>query len=347
MNSKSSLVTTIILLLVILFPATAHSQGLKAEYFHGINFDYHILTRIDSKIDFSRRLRSPAPDVRPQFFSIRWSGSIHAPRTGLYTFHVLADDGIRIWINKQLIIDAWVDQEATRYSGSIMLEAGSNYDIKVEYYNTIIHSVAKLSWELPPETYEHFGQQVQVRNVIATIPSKYLLPDEGNVQKEGILLVSSDQMPIRSKAEKSEDDVIAIKKSQGQQARVVPVSSYVANKPIVLRSVEFRQGSYELSTEAFRELDKLSEYLKTNPAFQISINGYTDYIGDSLDNQILSENRALAVATYLEKSGVDPKRISSRGFGGSKPLVVKANTDRVQNRRVEFVLTQENSASAR
>ena len=51
-----------------------------------------------------------------------------------YTFYTTGDDGVRLWVNGQLIIDGFIDQAPTEYSGKIRLEAGQKYDIKMEYY---------------------------------------------------------------------------------------------------------------------------------------------------------------------------------------------------------------------
>ncbi|MGO4695603.1 PA14 domain-containing protein [Paenibacillus sp. 2TAB26] len=82
-------------------------------------------------------------------FSVRWTGKVKPQYTGTYTFYTSSDDGVRLWVNNQLIINKWVDQATTEWSGTIQLTAGQKYDIKLEYYDNTEDAIAKLSWSSP------------------------------------------------------------------------------------------------------------------------------------------------------------------------------------------------------
>ena len=70
---------------------------------------------------------------------------------------------------------------------------------------------------------------------------------------------------------------------------------------------------------------------------EIEINGFTDNIGDSLTNQLLSENRAKAVYELLVSYDLDEDRLSYNGYGEQFPRVNNiSNNDRAYNRRTEF-----------
>ena len=65
---------------------------------------------------------------------MRWVGQVQ-PRFGeTYTFYTMSDDGVRLWVNNQLLVDRWIDQGPTEYATSIQLQAGALYDIKFDYY---------------------------------------------------------------------------------------------------------------------------------------------------------------------------------------------------------------------
>ncbi|HEY0741924.1 MAG TPA: PA14 domain-containing protein [Chryseosolibacter sp.] len=315
--------------------AQSFNHGIKADYYNGIHFNHYVLTRIEKHIGFSRELKSPARGVGKEYFSIRYSGSIIAPRTGLYNFYVLVDDGVRVWVNHQLIIDAWIDQEATSYSGTILLDEGETYDIEIEYYNTVVHSVFNIRWELPVESYELFDLARQPE--IIPIPTQALKPTRSNPKQRQTLLIGR----AFPSAERSQVEEVATRPAITAARRVNRSARtiIVENEPIILKTVVFDQQSAVLRSEASLELDNLIKYLKTYEAKKIQIAGYTDYLGDSLDNQTLSEERAKTVARYLVKGGIDEKRISSQGFGGRFPLIVSKNlNDRRENRRVEFTI---------
>ena len=82
---------------------------------------------------------------------------------------------------------------------------------------------------------------------------------------------------------------------------------------------------------------EFSEYLKVNSGLIISINGYTDDIGESTYNQKLSENRALSVYNSLIKNGIPSQRLEFKGYGEQNPKNNNLNEkERALNRRTEF-----------
>jgi outer membrane protein OmpA-like peptidoglycan-associated protein len=311
-------------------------QGIKAEYYNGINFDFFVLSRTEKKIGFWRELKSPARGVGREHFSIRYVGSVKAPRTGLYNFHVVSDDGVRVRVNHELLIDAWVDQEATAYIGSIMLDKDEIYDIEIQYYNTVVHSVLNIRWELPMETYQLFDLARQPE--IFDIPADALITSRSDAKQRKTLLVGRG-LPQRQSSAISADSKNQTRTLKRQATSRSKTDGIVENEPIILRTVGFDQQSSVLKSNASTELDNLIKYLKTYEKKKIQITGHTDYLGDSLDNHILSEQRAKTVAQYLIKGGIDTTRISSQGFGGNLPLIINKNLkERDLNRRVEFTI---------
>ena len=127
-------------------PITA-GDGLLGLYFANKNLNGFPLYRIDPNIDFNWSNGSPMNNVPEDNFSVRWTGSILPKYSQTYTFYATTDDGVRVWVNNQLVIDAWFDQPATeRKSSSIFLNANQKYSIKVEYYQHNVLASAKLSW---------------------------------------------------------------------------------------------------------------------------------------------------------------------------------------------------------
>ena len=79
-------------------------------------------------------------------FSIRWTGQIEGQYDETYTFYTNSDDGVRLWINGDVVIDNWTDHSATANNGTYVLKAGQKYDIKMTYYNNTQEGVASLAW---------------------------------------------------------------------------------------------------------------------------------------------------------------------------------------------------------
>ena len=131
-------------------PVSTCSGGLQATYYNNKTLSgTPVLSRIDPTINFDWGNGSPAAAVTVDNFSVRWTGQLYAPVTGVYTFTGTTDDGYRLWVNGVLIIDKWFDQAPTTYTGTANLTAGQSYDIRIEYYENAGGAVAKAAWSYP------------------------------------------------------------------------------------------------------------------------------------------------------------------------------------------------------
>ena len=119
-------------------------SGLTAEYFVDNSYTGKpLLKRIDknAKVVWEREVASGA---------VRWTGFIKAPESGEYTMRYVADGGYRIWINDQVVINAWnVDWRPVIASGSVTMEAGKIYSIKIEAFQRGEQGDEHLVWSLP------------------------------------------------------------------------------------------------------------------------------------------------------------------------------------------------------
>ena len=131
-------------------PLTITPGCLKASYFGNINLTgTPVKVQAESKIDNDWAANSPTTGLPVDNFSVRWEGFVNAPVTGIYTFSVTGDDGIRLWLNNQLIVDKWIDQSATTYTAKVVFIKGQSVAIKMEYYEKGGQAVAKLAWTVP------------------------------------------------------------------------------------------------------------------------------------------------------------------------------------------------------
>jgi len=120
--------------------------GLRGEYYDNSDLSGLKLTRNDSQINFDWGWGAPDSTVGADTFSVRWTGQIEPLYSQTYTFYVTSDDGARLWINGQNVIDNWIDQAARETSGSIALSAGQRVDIRLEAYENGGLAAAKLAW---------------------------------------------------------------------------------------------------------------------------------------------------------------------------------------------------------
>jgi len=124
-------------------------HGLRATYFSEHDFKGSSKHQIDDRIDFDWGEREPFPPLGKDRFSIRWEGLVEAPASGTYLFHTTTDDGVRLWVNGNKLIDQWRDQSVTEARGEIQLQEGARVPIKLEYYEASGHAVVRLFWTPP------------------------------------------------------------------------------------------------------------------------------------------------------------------------------------------------------
>jgi outer membrane protein OmpA-like peptidoglycan-associated protein len=106
-----------------------------------------------------------------------------------------------------------------------------------------------------------------------------------------------------------------------------------------LKSVLFAQAKTDLLPESYDELDLVVSFLMENPKIKIELSGHTDNRGVHGDNVRLSQQRVNVVRAYLVEKGIDGKRITGKGHGGTNPIASNETEEtRMMNRRVEFII---------
>lgn len=105
--------------------------------------------------------------------------------------------------------------------------------------------------------------------------------------------------------------------------------------------VSFATGRSAVSPEFGRILVAFANSLKNNPASTVTIEGHTDSVGSASSNMTLSKDRALSTRDYLAANGVAIERMTTNGFGESKPIADNATAaGKAQNRRVEIFVAE-------
>ncbi|MEP2236900.1 MAG: OmpA family protein [Maribacter sp.] len=116
---------------------------------------------------------------------------------------------------------------------------------------------------------------------------------------------------------------------------------YALDSIHVFKDVYFNSNKAKIRGNHQQEMETLLSYLLAYPIIEIKILGHTDDVGTNSFNQKLSERRAKEVVVFLTENGIAKNRISSEGFGSSKPIATNSTeAGRFLNRRVEFVLSK-------
>jgi OOP family OmpA-OmpF porin len=121
------------------------------------------------------------------------------------------------------------------------------------------------------------------------------------------------------------------------QARPAPTPPPPPVRTIVLDNVLFDFDKTAIKPDGAKILDRLIAFLKENPDRKVALEGHTDSVGTPQYNQGLSERRANSVKDYLTKRGVAANRVSTTGFGLTRPIADNKTAEgRAKNRRVEI-----------
>ena len=164
-------------------PSNGNGTGLKAEYYNNRDFTDLALTRTDETVDFNWGSGSPDAAIDANTYSVRWTGSVAPLHSETYEFFTNSDDGVRLWVDDQLLIDNWTNHAATENSGTIDLQAGQQYDIRMDYYENFGKSVAQLLWSSESQSKEIIPES-QLDSPAVDTPS----PDvSGNGQNKEII----------------------------------------------------------------------------------------------------------------------------------------------------------------
>ncbi len=128
--------------------------GLRGNYYNQPNFTGGAvpeswgtpdLSRLDPTVAFDWVTGSPDPAIQAEYFTARWYGQIQPLFSGSYEFTVRSDDGCRLWIDKQLVVNSWIPQGATDRTGTITLDT-AKHDILLEYFEQGGNASAQLYW---------------------------------------------------------------------------------------------------------------------------------------------------------------------------------------------------------
>ena len=109
-----------------------------------------------------------------------------------------------------------------------------------------------------------------------------------------------------------------------------------------MNGIQFETGKDVIKKVSYPILDQIVAVMELNEEYNLTISGHTDDVGDEAKNLDLSKRRAASVRNYLINKGIDEKRLTSEGYGESKPIADnKTSKGRALNRRVEFEISYE------
>ena len=126
------------------------ASGFKGEYFNNQELQGQPAdVRTDEQINFDWGRYKPTAHVGENNFSVRWTGKLTPAESGTYRLGATADDGVRLYLDGQLLIDAWKSNPTKTVTKEVTLEAGRAYDVRMEYFQYNREAIAKFVWSYP------------------------------------------------------------------------------------------------------------------------------------------------------------------------------------------------------
>ncbi len=330
----------------------AIGDGLRVDFYNGINFDQKAHSRIEQQVDYQWAHPVYAQGLEGLEFSARWQGKLRAPMDGDYKLVMKVDDGARLWLDGKLLIDQWykisghsitINVKPVTYTADVRLKRGQFYDLKIEYFNYLGPGVIKLYWESPQHETANFFGLITTRKRVK-IPQEYLFSASPNSAAEPLAVARPTTKaaalpkattpptkkpaaravapPVKQPAAKAPDNQpapppVALGNGKDKEPPKEEVfGNLEAGKAVVLNQVLFEQSKYILLPGSYTELDKLVNTLRKYPELHITIAGHTDDVGDPRLNQA-AEVQARAVAEVGRLShGNFASRMASFGVPG-------------------------------
>lgn len=116
-------------------PASGAGNGLSGAYFANRNLaGSPAFTRVDAQVDFHWGGGAPGGGLPADGFSVRWTGTLRVPSAGAWTVGMASDDGCRVYLDGDLIVDDWNNHATQLSAASVQLEAERDYPLVLEYY---------------------------------------------------------------------------------------------------------------------------------------------------------------------------------------------------------------------
>lgn len=123
-------------------------DSLRGEYFDNIDLDgAPAVSRVDENIDFHWTFEAPARGLRRGWYSVRWTGRLRAPETGVKRLGVEGNDGYRLYLDGKLLIDDWRKQSYRTTLVPVDLRPESSHDLRLEFFESAGNARVRLVWD--------------------------------------------------------------------------------------------------------------------------------------------------------------------------------------------------------
>ncbi|MCU0548836.1 MAG: PA14 domain-containing protein [Leptolyngbya sp. Prado105] len=334
-----------------------YQAGLQADFFNNKTLSgSSVLTRIDPTVEFDWQQSTPNPRVS-ESFSARWSGKIQPKQSETYTFTTESDDGVRLWVNNQLLIDHWDAHPVKRDQAVISLQANQQYDIRLEYFNEAGVATVKLGWEstsqaaqiIPPTQLSTIEQSMMQARAQGSGRIYYVSgagSDENNgespetafrtLQKAGDRIATGDTIYVMNGtySTNSDREVLLIYEKNGSPNQWTTIKAFPGHRPKIESRSRYAINVQGSSYVRIAGLELEGNNKNTSLEYALSQRG-------NLNNTSVNNN-GIAIYPSGESNGnykFNPHHIEIRdnrihGFGGGGIGVNRGDYITIENNKV-------------
>ncbi len=304
---------------------------VKAEYFENekLTGTAKIVT-MEERIEQDWKNGSP-PGMPSDHFSVRWSGKLSSPVTGMVTFSITADDGMRLYLNDSLVIDMWENGARRLAEASVFLKKGKAYPFRVEYYDSGFSAYAQLGWDVNLEA--NIPKAVQTAREADAIIAVVGMYENENRDRADLDLALEQEHFILELAKLDKPMVVVL-----QHGSVITMDDWIDQvEAVVVSWYPGCEGGHAIAQAIFGDINPGGKLPLTFPKVtgQVPINynrlpkgkSSIQFIGDYNDSQFCF-GHGLSY-TRFEYSDL---RLSSQRIGRSDTLYLSFVVDNIGNR---------------
>jgi hypothetical protein len=239
------------------FTTKGPGLGVKGEYFNSMSpTGVPALVRVDPQINFTfGDPGGPGAPIGVDNFSARWTADLQIIREDTYTFIVNCDDGARLWLNGQLIVDTWVDQSASDHVSTPMLLKPGTYGLRMEYYENTGGATAILLWT----------NSLVTRQVIPEGPLQLPLKAKPGYPQSGDVNVPQDTILTWSAGEKAAKHAVYFGLDKDAVTNATTASTGIYQGTQAKDAMTFAPGTLEWNTTYYWRVDEVNDGTAGSP----------------------------------------------------------------------------------
>ncbi len=273
-------------------------NGFLGEYFNNQQLSgTPALSRVDKQINFNWGDAVPANGVPKEHFSARWTAKLTPPKTGAYELSLRSDDGSRLFLGGKEIINSWQDHGEETKSASVTLEAGKEYDLRVEFYENTGNAVCKLGWDIPSELANQAAEVAKRSDIAIVFIGLSSRIESENFDRQDINLPDNQNELVKKVAAANKNTIVVL-----NTGAPVAMSDWVDNVPALIEMwYPGQEGGNAIADVLLGDYNPSGKLPTTFPLKWEDCSAYSNYPGKN--GKVVYAEGIFVGYRYFDKQG--------------------------------------------